>query len=80
MVKLTKQQEIEGLTNFLKNFDKNENYFITPTADGRLGKKYAIAEKLEYGAINTKTNFMTYAEMNCFFMGMITMKENRIKF
>ena len=41
---------------------------------------FAIAEKLEYGAIDVKTKFMTYDEMDCFFMGMMVMKENRINF
>jgi hypothetical protein len=74
------KNENEALTNFLRSaFTKNDDFFIQ-NADDRIGKKYAIAKKTERGGIDVKTNFMTYNEMNCFFMGMLTIKENRIKF
>lgn len=72
-------EENEALTNFLKMVTKDENLVIQ-NADGRLGKKYAIAEKSDIGTINVKSNFMTYNEMNCFFMGVLAVKENRINF
>ena len=73
---MTVKQENEALTNFLVMLTK-EDLFIQ-NADGRLGKKYAIAEKTENGGINVKCNFMTYSEMNCFFMGVLSVKEQRI--
>jgi len=74
------ERENEALNNFLKNcFTDKENIFIQNTADGR-SKKYAIAQQSELGGITTLTKFMTYDEMNCFFMGMLTIKENRIQF
>jgi len=79
MKKSKQQEKFEGLIKFLRLFTKNEN-FIIQKSDGRLGTKIAIAEKLEYGAIDVKTKFMTYDEMDCFFMGMMVMKENRINF
>lgn len=78
-MKLNLIQQKEALSNFLKVFDKNQKYFIE-IADRRIGKKFAISENTENGGINTKSNFMTYDEMNCFFMGMLTITENRIKF
>ncbi len=76
---MTVKQENEALTNFLLNFTDKENLFIQ-NADGRIGKKYCIAEKTENGGVNIKSNFMTYNEMNCFFMGILVVKENRINF
>jgi len=73
------KQEVDALTNFLRVIDKEEKYLISK-ADSRLGKRYAITEKTEIGGINVKSNFMTYSEMNAFFMGILTVKENRIIF
>jgi hypothetical protein len=56
---------------------KNENLFIK--TDEIHGKTFAIAEKQEHG-INTKSNFMTYKEMNAYFFGALAVKENRVNF
>ena len=77
MKKLTIEQQKIALLNFLRLFDPTQKYFITK-ADGRIGKKFAIAEFAEPGAINIKSNFMTYEEMNCYFMGILAIMENRI--
>lgn len=70
-------QKIEALTNFLKMLTKNDDLFIK--SDEIKGNTFAIAEKQEKG-ISTKTNFMTYKEMNCFFFGALAVKENRVNF
>lgn len=73
-------RESEALGNFLRNcFTTNENFLIHPVSDGR-AKKYAIAKRADMGGIIPLTKFMSYDEMNCFFMGMLTVKENRIDF
>ena len=74
--------EHEALTNFLKNcFTKDENFFIYVNPM-RVKKKYCLAQKskdFELG-YTSKSNFMTYDEMNCFFMGMLAITDNRVKF
>lgn len=76
---MTKSQQKEGLTNFLKMVTKNENLFIY-NSDGRCGNTFAIAENTENGGISTKSNFMTYKEMNCYFFGVLATQDKRIKF
>lgn len=73
------KNEQESLTNFLGSFTKDESLIIHPTADGR-SKKYAISKKGDFGSITPLTIFMNYDEMNCFFLGMLTMEQKRIKF
>ncbi len=76
------QRESEALTNFLRNcFTKDEKFFIY-TNPMRVKRKYCIAEidKPDVGGKIDRSNFMTYDEMNCFFMGMLAIKDNRIKF
>ena len=74
MIQNVKNQN-EALTNFLRNcFTKDENYFIQ-NSDSRLGKKYAIAHKVEKNGntfITNISNFMKYDEMNCFFYGNVS--------
>jgi len=77
MARLNQNQKIEALTNFLKMLTKNENLFIK--YDEIKGNTFAIAENQEIG-ISTKTNFMTYEEMNCYFFGALAVKENRVNF
>ena len=79
MKKLTISQQIKSLTNFLKLVSKNEELFIYHVNLGK-NTKFAVAEKLELGGVNAKSNFMTYDEMNCYFMGVLAAQENRVKF
>ena len=78
MDRLNFTQQKEALTNFLKMVTKNENLFIKN--DEIKGKTFAIAEKQEGNSIYTKTNFMTYKEMNCYFFGVLATQEKRINF
>ncbi len=80
MKRLTQAQKIEGLTNFLRMVSTNESLYIQPI-DGRLGSKFGIANR-EFvgGGVNVHSNYMTYEEMNCYFMGVLAVKENRVKF
>ena len=77
MKKLSQEEKVNALTKFLSMLTKNENLFIK--TDEIHGKNFAIAEKQEHG-INVKTNFMTYEEMNCYFYGVLAVKENRVNF
>jgi hypothetical protein len=75
---MKRQQQIEALTNFLRNISKNEKLFIYP--DEIKGKTFCIAEEMPGGTKCSKSNFMTYEEMNCFFFGVLAQRENRINF
>jgi hypothetical protein len=68
MKKLTFKREKEGLENALKHYGFDDNYFILPI-DGRLGLKYAIASKTEFGGLQTHTNYMTYDAFNAYLFG-----------
>lgn len=78
MVKLNFKQKKEGLSNALVSFGFPEKYFIQ-NSDGRLGQKFAIASNTDNGGVNVHTNFMTYDEMNCFFIGYHTAINNQLK-
>jgi len=78
MVRLTIEQKIEALTNFLKVVIENKQLFIYSVNLGE-NAKFAVTEKLEVG-INTKSRFMTYEEMNCYFSGVLDVKQKRVNF
>lgn len=78
MKKLSGEEKVNALTNFLNTVSKNENLFIHSVNLGK-NTRYAVAEKL-YGGVNPKSNFMTYEEMNCYFFGVLAVKENRVNF
>lgn len=65
---MTAKQQKESLQNTLRTFKLPEKYIIYQ-ADGRLGKKFAIAVETEHGGIDTKTRFYTYQEMNMYLSG-----------
>jgi hypothetical protein len=75
---MTQSEKKESLTKLLRISDLKQNYFIT--TDQITGKRFAVAEFGEPGSVNVKSNFMTYDEIYCFFMGMLAIKNNRIKF
>lgn len=70
MKKLTYKQKKEALTNALENYKFNSKYFIQQS-DQRLGQKFAIASETD-GALYIHTNYMSYDEINCFFVGYNT--------
>jgi len=76
---LNTTQKMEALTNFLKTISKNEELFVYHVNLGK-NTKFAVAEKAEHSGVNPKSNFMTYDEMNCYFMGVLAVQENRVKF
>lgn len=78
MKKLTTSEQKEALTNFLNKVTKNENLFIK--TDEIKGNRFAIAENQENNSYSTKSNFMSYNEMNCYFFGILATKEKRINF
>ena len=78
MKKLNTNQQKEALTNFLKKVTKNENLFIK--TDEIKGNRFSIAEKQENNSIATKSNFMSYNEINCYFFGVLATREKRINF
>lgn len=77
MKRLSQEEKVNALTNFLRNVSKNENLFIK--IDEIKGKTFAIGEKTITG-YSTKSNFMTYEEMNAYFFGVLAVKENRVNF
>lgn len=78
MKRLSQEEKVNALTNFLRNVSKNEKLFIT--TDEIKGKTFAIAENLTGRTLSVKSNFMTYEEMNCYFFGVLAVKENRVNF
>lgn len=79
MKKLSQEQKVNALTNFLRNVSTNEELFIYSVNIGK-NTKFCIATKTDIGVIYTKTKFMTYEEMNCYFFGVLAVKENRVNF
>lgn len=77
MKRLSQEEKVNALTNFLRNVSKNENLFIK--IDEIKGKTFAIGEKTIIG-YSIKSNFMTYEEMNCYFFGVLAVQENRVNF
>lgn len=77
--KINTEKAVEYLTNFLNNISENKDLFVYSVNLGK-NTKFAVAEKLEHGAINALSNFMTYDEMNCYFFGVMAVKQNKIKF
>lgn len=53
--------------------------FHLENADGRVGKKLAIAERGESGTISIKTDYKSYDEMVAFLRGYCFKGENRFK-
>ena len=79
MKRLSQEEKVNALTNFLRNVSTNEELFIFTMNKGR-NAKFCIATKTEIGGINNKTSFMTYEEMNAYFSGVLAVKENRVNF
>lgn len=77
MKKLSQEQKVNALTNFLRNVSTNEKLFIT--TDEIKGKTFAVAEKTG-GTRSIKSNFMTYEEMNAYFFGVLAVKKNSVNF
>lgn len=76
---MTISKKIESLERFLKIVSSNENLFIKK--DEITGQRFAIAEKeTNSNGISTKTDFMTYKEMDCFFFGVMFTQQKRINF
>lgn len=78
MKKLSVTEQKEALANFLKTVSKNEELFIYSVNLGK-NTKFAVSEML-HGGVNPKSNFMTYDEMNCYFFGVLAVRENRVQF
>ena len=68
MARLTAVEKKEALENALRSFGFDEKYCIQQ-ADGRIGQKFAIAEKNENGGISTYTDYKTFEELNNYLMG-----------
>ena len=78
MKKISLNRKKEFLSNALISYKFPEKYFII-NADGRLGERFAIATKTDNGGINVHTNYMTYDEMNCYFIGYHAAINNQLK-
>jgi len=77
-MRLTTEQKKDSLTNFLRMVSKNEELFIHSINKGS-NIKFAVAIKSD-SAVDHKSNFMTYEEMNCYFFGVIAVQEKRVNF
>lgn len=73
------QSGTQNLTNFLRNISGNEKLFIHHIHKGR-DTRFYVAEKSGAGGINALTNPMLYNEMNCYFLGVLAAKENKVAF
>jgi len=78
MKRLTVTQKVEALNNALQHYSFPEKYFIQQ-ADGRIGHKFAIASKPEERSLHIHTSYMTYEEMNSFFIGYSQATRNPLK-
>ena len=65
---MTVNQKKDALSNALRNYKFADKYFIQ-LADARMGHKFAIGSRTEATSLQIHTNFMTYEEMNAYFMG-----------
>jgi hypothetical protein len=74
-MRLTLEQKKEALTNFLKSVSKNDELFIYSVNKGK-DAMFCIAQKRD-GALQTKSKFMNYENMNSFLFGVLAVKENR---
>jgi len=61
-------KEQTELNETLKHYNFDSNYFALPI-DGRLGKKYAIATKTDFGGLQTHSDYMTVKEFKCYLFG-----------
>lgn len=68
----------KSLTKLLRSFDIEQRYFIT--TDQITGQRFAVAQFGKNEAINIKSNFMTFKEIECFLFGVSAVKNGTIKF
>ena len=76
MKKLSLSQQKEALTNSLKSYKFDDNYFVQ-VADKRIGKKFAIATNTEFGGLQIHSNYMSYDEFNAYLFGIYHAKTNK---
>ena len=74
----TTQKQKEYLENFLKTLKLDKNYCIV--IDQIKGKTFALCTMEEGEPKNTISNFMKYESFNCYFFGVLAVKNNSIKF
>ena len=75
MVRMNRQQKIDSLTKFLKIITEDDRYFIK--VDEINGKRFALFKTEEIGH-TAISDFMSYKELDCYFFGMLAIKQNRI--
>lgn len=72
--------ELSHLNNFLdtiKLTNPELKDFVLAGSDSRIGEKVALAKTGDYGSISTKTDYLTYSEMNALLRGYMLKSENR---
>jgi len=72
-----KREHVENALNSFKANNPELKDFTLQNADGRLGKRIALAKIGELGRVSIKTDFMTYSEMNMFLLGYSFKADNR---
>ena len=76
---LSHEEKVNALTNFLQTISTNKEFFIFSVNSGK-NAKFSIATKTGIGGIDVKTKFFSYDEMNAYFYGVLSVKENKINF
>ena len=79
MAKISNNEKLLNLTTYLRLLTNDEKYFIHSMNLGN-GTVYSITEQYEKGAIYSHTKFYNYDTMLAFLEGMVSMKNNYIKF
>lgn len=73
---MTTDEQINALANYLRVCTENKTLFIR-VANKNKKAKFFIAEPTLYG-VKPITTVMTYDEMNCYFNGVMAVKNNKI--
>ena len=75
---MTQTEKRESLTRMLRVSDPKQNYFIG--TDQITGKRFALYECAKPGSLNVKSNFMTFKQMECFFLWIKRSKKQNFKY
>ena len=76
-MRMSKEKKIESLTKFLRMLTEDETLFIK--SDEITGIRFALAKKTG-GSYNCISDFMSYKEMDCYFFGMLHVKQYKLIF
>jgi hypothetical protein len=78
MARLNAEQKKAHLTEYLRLISKDETLFIYSVNKG-VDIRFAVARELESSAIDTRTAFMNFDQMEYFFKGALAITQGTIK-